>query len=80
MLGVLQKEPSEKDSSHNPYCHISVHTVYVVDKTFSLHYELEYQETENSKQDKCSHCDAGYLIYESKEAGETYDGYRSPYG
>ena len=41
---------------------------------------LEYQETEYGKQDQCRHYDAGYLVYESEEAGETYDGYRSPYG
>ena len=41
---------------------------------------LEDQETEDSKQYQCRHYDAGYLVYESKEAWEAYDGYRSPDG
>ena len=41
---------------------------------------LEDQETEDSKQYQCCHYDTGNLVYESEEARETYDGYRSPYG
>lgn len=41
---------------------------------------LEYQETEDSKEYQCCHYDAGNLVYESEEAREAYDGYRSPYG
>ena len=53
--------------------------VYVDDKTFSLSVDLEDQETKDSKQYQCCHYDAGYLVYESEEAWEAYDGYRSPY-
>lgn len=41
---------------------------------------LEYQETEDSKQYQCRHYDAGDLVYESEEPREAYDGNRSPYG
>ena len=54
--------------------------MYVVDKTFSLSVDLEDQETKDSKQYQCCHYDAGNLVYESEEAREAYDGYRSPYG
>ena len=54
--------------------------VYIVVETFSLSVDSEDQETEDSKEYQCCHYDAGNLVYESEEARETYDGYRSPYG
>ena len=41
---------------------------------------LEYQEAEDGKEYECRHYDTGNLVYESEEAREAYDGYRSPYG
>lgn len=68
------------DSSNVPYSYLRICMVYIVVETFSLSVDLEDQETEDSKQYQRCHYNAGNLVYESEEAREAYDGYRSPYG